>query len=77
MSSDTAPFGTIQEDIMLETKISLNSNNACDNCGRKFRNEEKIYRFYENKKFYCDECADEIKAGRIVFANIMFCITML
>lgn len=46
---------------MFEAKIPLNECDTCNKCGRKFRNEEKIYRFYENKKFYCDECADEMK----------------
>ena len=58
---------------MLEAKISLDSNNACDKCGRKFRNEEEIYCFYENKKFYCDECTDEMKEeGAIRFEMAPF-----
>ena len=46
---------------MFEAKIPLNECDTCNKCGREFRNEEEIYRFYENKKFYCDECADEMK----------------
>lgn len=49
---------------MYNTKISLNDSKACNKCGRKFRNEEEIYRFDENGKFYCEECADEIKENK-------------
>ena len=49
---------------MFETKISLNACDTCSECGRKFRNEEEIYLFSENGKFYCDCCTDELKENR-------------